>query len=344
MATYTLELSKLRDYGMVPVVRRLDLLKIRMLSRKEKRGRAPGEPDILAIDTLGHQKYITRNQLKQEYRFLSGNKISIAGLSCDREYFVMKPDNTAGFAAQIPLNCGIEGLPVNTNNRSSGDYIVYMTDTHGEIDESTFGIIPSALFRKVFYMPLNDTIRRYMGKLSSREYYPGCSRVNNNQGDWGYGYQQPQHTGGRFSGIDFAGSLGMDRHINLTKSDIDGMIEKGRKIGEQQEVTQQTPQNRQVTKPTPQINIQKPAQTTDITQQTSKYVAIGRLVNQSGALVGFVLQDSKGRTVNVNLEQMYNACSKHLVSNISAGVRADTQRKFFRGTTVSISNLKAYTI
>ena len=337
MDAYSFELDKLLAYTMLPVVRKRDILKIRLLSRQEKKNRKHGSADIVATTPFGTQFMISRDKILTEYRYLSGNKISFAGLSCNTEYIVFKPDNTNAFAVKIPLNCTVNGIEANKSKRSSGDYIVVFLDQYGEMDYNTAGVVPSAVFKKMFYMPPHEEIDKFKDRPVTRDYVPGISKNNmldntiKNVSSRSQIPNKPRDYVNELnlnpSSFNF-GDENLESSVNAQPTQLNlGGINNSDMLNAQQTPRQaiNKPLNQQV-QPSNQA-------------QSSKYTAVARLVSNNGALVGFVIANKSGKTKNLTLQQMYQACSNHLIDNVAAGVRSDTQKKFFRGTTSPLTDL-----
>lgn len=341
MGAYSFELDKVLTYGMLPVVRKRDILKIRLLTRQEKKNRKHGSADIVATTPLGTQFMISRDKILTEYRYLSGNKISFAGLSCNTEYIVFKPDNTNAFAVKIPLNCSVEGVEANKSKRSSGDYIVVFLDQYGEMDYDTAGVVPAAVFKKMFYMPPHEEINKFKDRPPTREYIPGISKDNTLEdsikqvNDMNTGYNKPRDYVNELNLNPSSFNFG-DENLESSQDSQPVQLNLGGNANNTQrnvsQMPRQAPNNAAMQSQT--YNKSNNQQT-----QTGKYTAIARLINNNGVLVGFVIANRSGKTKNLTLQQMYQACSNHLVDNVAAGVRSDTQKKFFRGTTSPLTEL-----
>lgn len=308
MEAYTIELDKILSKGMLPVVRKRDILRARTLSRDEKKDIERGGPDILVTSPSGQKYMMHRAELLKSYTYLDGKKISMAGWSSSREYIVARLDNTNALAMMVPLNCTAEvgGAKANQSKRSAGDYIVGLVDESGSIDKETVGIIPAAMFKKMYYMPPNEVITRNL-RGSNKLYNPFGNKVN---------YSRPQEKPSKT--IDFTKQLGLD---------MDAFDFGDKEIAKQPA--------KQVN--TGNMNMAKPKQ-----ESQYKYIATGRLINQSGETIGFIIQNKTGQTKDISKAQMMELCRKKLVSNIMLGVKSDTGTQYLRGNNIRLEMLPTY--
>lgn len=307
METYTMELDKILSKGMLPVVRKRDILKARTLSREEKRELERGGADILVTSPSGTQMMMKRADIIKQYTYLDGKKISMAGWSSSKEYIIAKLDNTNAFAMMVPLNCtaNVNGTKANAAQRKSGDYIVCLADSSGNIDESTVGVIPAAMFKKMYYMPPNEVISRHYGS-GNKTYNPNAPK------------QKSSVVSTRKQPINFTEQLGMNTE------DFDFGVEDMYKQPEKKVQSSN-------------MNMAKPEK-----ESTYKYLAIGRLVNQSRETIGFVIQNKSGATKNISKGQMMELCKKRLVSNVMLGVKSDTGKAYLRGNNIRLEMLPEY--
>lgn len=297
-----MDLDKIISKGMLPVIRKRDILKARTLSRDEKKNIERGGPDILAISPSGQKIMLRREEVIKNYTYLDGKRISMAGWNSSKQYLIARLDNSDAVAMMVPLNCtaNVNGIKANNAKRSTGDYIVGLIDGAGSIDQSTIGIIPSAIFKKMYYMPPNDVITRNL-RGNNKLYTP-------------YRQKPPAKN----TEISFTKQLGIDAES----------IDFGDSILEKQPVKPVNNTN---------MNLAKPKQET-----TYKYMATGRLVNQSGETIGFIIQNKAGQTKEISKGQMMELCKRKLVSNIMLGVKSDTGTHYLRGNNIRIEMLPTY--
>ncbi len=356
---YQFDLDSVTQKGMIPVVRIRDIIRVHLLSYNEKKNIQRGGPDVVAVTPSGQKLRMHRSDIVNKYTYLSGKKISMIGWKSSRNYTVMRIDSTNAFAMMVPSNCTVQinGLNANSSGRKKCDYIVALADSTGGIDKSTLGIIPNAVFKKMFYMPPNDVISRNIGKGhklfgsgpgGKEERVPVPSSPTQS-----WGSEQS------YEGMDFVGQLGMNTDImnsstsiNDSDSDDDFGINDlyttphSKKINfdkaPQPQRTQAQPRQQSHVKPQVQQaqQIQQPKQPSQ--PQQYKYIAIGRLVNSDNVLIGFVIQAKTGETRNITINQMKGICQKKLVSNITLAVNTQTGREYLRGNNIRIESLPLY--
>lgn len=371
MNAYNINIQDVTSKGMIPVIRKRDILRVRMLSHSEKKGIARGAPDIIATSPSGVQKMLSRSEVVQNYRYLSGKKISLAGWKSSSEYTIYKQDNTPSLAMMIPSNCtvNVNNVMANQSGRKGADYIVALADPSGNPIITTIGIIPSAMFKKMYHIPNNEVIQRNKGKghkLSVKgpggEQERGYSRKQRqNQVQ---NRQQLQRPPVRQSNqINYAKDLNMDtasldfgdgdmystptqqtspvkpmrREVQQTR--VPTQIQNRTQPVQKQPVQRQ-PVQRQPVQGQPVQNRQQQQQP----QNTYRYIATGRLFNSQMQLVGFIVQNQQGQTKNVTTNQMIGLCEKRLVANIMLARQGEDGKIYLRGNNIRIESLPSYNI
>lgn len=357
MDTYSIDIKDVVNRGMIPVVRKRDILRVRIMSSEEKKGLPRGSPDIVAISPSGTQITMSRSEVVKNYSYLSGKKISLAGWKSSNEYTIFKPDNTQAFAMMVPLNCTtlVNGKEANKSGRKNADYIIVLADDSGEPMMQTLGIIPSAMFKKMYHMPNNDVIQRNKGK-GHKLFGKGPGGEEERLPQYNNVQQEPIAKISQVplkqkfakqplkqKPIDFAGEL------NLDTSSLD--------FGDSDMYTENTPQSKMPKHDMNMVTASRPLRTQPLQTQAQtqqqpqaqqhneyKYMAIGRLINQSGQLVGFVIQNKQQDTRNITLAQMMGLCEKRLVSNIMVTRQAETGKAYLRGNNIRIESLPSYNI
>lgn len=369
MNMYTFNLSDVINSGMLPVIRKRDIVRAKVIRKAEKEQRQLNG-DIMLTEPSGRVRVTTRKDIISTYTYLNGKKISISGWEYDKEYMIFKLDSSSGFAMMVPLNCTIEvgNRRANSSNRKGADYIIAMANANGEIDQDTIGIIPSALFKKMFYFPPNEIIQKNIGKGHKLfGYGPGGEEERASQYQGVNTSKQGRHLRqslqkqpryieeetARTRPKDFSSQMGIDT------STIDFGIAQayGTDAARQGEVKPQGLNGGQhqgnwsrrklsdvSSKQARQLR--QPAQSVQTAQRQSiaPYTAIGRLINQSGQVVGFVIQKNTGQTAKITLEQMKDICSKHLVTNVMITLNPTNNSYFLRGNNIRLETLPAYPI
>lgn len=156
-----LTIDKIGNRAMIPVLRRREILKARVLTANEKKGLPKGSPDILALSPLGQRGVLDRNDVMKNYRYLKGTRIYLSGWRSGREYIIMRMDKTPAAAIMVPPGHVIK---VNNTIAKSGSYIVCLLDSSGSIDRATASVISKKMFRKMFTIPPNDIINKHKNK------------------------------------------------------------------------------------------------------------------------------------------------------------------------------------
>ena len=313
MGVANLDLSKILERGMIPVVRKRNIVKARLLPRSEQ---GANGIDIILTSPSGVKTSINRKTLISRYTYLNGGKISLAGWRSSKEYTVCALDNTNGLAMLVPLRykLKVNGRIVNGGKRKVGDYIVVDVGEDGRMIQDTIGVLPSSLFKKMYYIPPNEIINRHSRHRKSQF---------NNQSTASCPATKPNNVKEAF---DFGDSDIYKQHdMHMEKSTINyskPVIDKQQYHSE--------PKTNQSDNSSIHINY--------------KYIAVGRLINSRGELVGFVIQTKDGKSTNITKEQMINACKKKLVSNIMVATRPENGAIFLRGNNIRIENLPSYRI
>lgn len=329
MGQYEIDLDEILSKGMIPVIRKRDIIKARILSIDEKKSAGRESLEIFVTSPLGHSYTMSKEDLINNYTYLNGRRINISGWKSTKERMVYRIDETAFLAIQIPINCTVDvnNKQVNKSISTVGEYIVAYQNNDGGPDPDKLGVITSAMFKKMFYMPPNDVITR----------------------NYGQGYKDfiPNESGNihKEKGMDFVTPLGMgDFRLytladdSMDTSELEQTIQKpAQRPAKQTQQTQQTMKN----KPVSRISIDKLREIPE-QQKEVRYSAIGRLIDAGGSIIGFVIQNKKGEYRSVTKVEAMELSKQHLIDNISVGVKADTGKSFLRGNGIKISDLRAY--
>lgn len=300
----TLDLGDILAKGMIPVVRRRHIVKIRVPSRSQLAG-VKNTNIISGITPCGVKVNIHRNDLIDNYTHINGAAISLAGLQSDRDYIVVKKDNTPAFAMLVPVNCTVVvgGKRANAHKRKVGDYIVADQAESGLPDTSAVGIIPAAMFKKMYYMPPNEIISKHRNS-KNRLFRPEVE-------------------------------IRSERDTAATE------LEKAMKAAANAGVLNISERDKRDINKNRQSNIYENNKSTD----GYTYIATGRLLNTDNQLVGFVIQHIKtGETRNITTGQMMALCKDRKVSNIKLGKKTDTGKFYLSGNNIRISMLPPYNV
>lgn len=323
--TYILSMNDIVNKGMIKAVRKRDIIKARVLSLKEKRELENGAPDIEAITPSGQKLMITRKRLISDYTYLSGRKISLAGWKSNKYYTVMRFDNTNCLVMMVPSNCTTElnGVKANKSGRKMPDYIVALEDASGGIDSSSLGIIPSAMFHKMFYIPQQEIIIKHRNsghKLfgttkSSKE---NRARTVTPDSSLSTMRRQPKNILNN-EGRNQVIKNNMQENINREAAIQRMQAERAARIKEQQYQQRVAQQE----------------------QPKYKYRAVARLVDISGNLKGLRIQSISGEMKELTLRQVAELCRKKQVMNVMLSHNPATGKSFLRGNGIRIEDLPA---
>lgn len=157
--------EQLRKEMFIPVIRKREILKAKILSRaeKEKMDIHNGSNDVMVVSPLGKEELINRKEVINKYVYLNDRRVRLAGWKSSRQYMIARDDNTPAVALMMPSNYYIE---INNKKIGKGKYIIAYLDDQGNIDINSIGSIDKSLFRKMFYMPNNEMLYKYNGTKS----------------------------------------------------------------------------------------------------------------------------------------------------------------------------------
>lgn len=301
-------LSSLPDDLFMPVIKKVDIVSARILSRQEREqlNVQRGGADVLIETPSGRSMLITRNQLIENYRLLNGGKIKLSSWKNGVNYLIMKPANSNAFALMVPRKYAIV-LDNNVSNSVGmpGVYVVCDSSEDGSIDKSSAHVVDRILFRKMYNMPQNDIIARFSHRGQLKKGNNIVRDINVNV---------------RPSNVD-------GNNVNMHLSNIDSNNVKGEKSVAVKEGLNFS--NNRVIKE----------------EGDGRYfTAIGKLVNNDGKIVGFVVRDKKGNTRNVTKVEMLRLCENRLVDNIVAVYKEGTNTRYLRGNGIKIEDLPSYRV
>lgn len=284
-----------------------DIYKVTILGKQSRKGIvAPGAGDVKMLSVLGQTGYITRKQLASEFTHVSGRKIALATLKNDKPYIVVRQCVERYKAMKIPDNCiGIfKGRQVN-----KGSYAVLKTDDSGNIDSNTLAIVSSTVFRKMFKIPMQNIINKYMNKPNKSKnltiFNKPISRVkhfNNPNGNMNTNTVKPR--------------------VNLADIGINpGNINIGRNTNAKVTETETSEQA--------------------VKKSNYRFRVVAKLLStqENKKLVGFSLEDLKDGTVRpYRLPQVTALCDKKLVENMIL-VTKENGTRYLKGNGIIIEQL-----
>ena len=314
MSREQINFKDIPDKLFIPAVKVRDIVKARPLSIKEKKSKSMhGAPDIVIEPFIGIPYMITKEQLVTNFVYTSGKIIKASGWEHTKKYVVYRKDNSEVLVMKVPLESSIiiGGKVANNKTRKSGDYIVCLQNPDGSINRDSACIVPSALFKKMCYIPINDVISKYRGKMSpnfsikklidSRE-----SRSINN-----------------YNKVNIS---------NTMNSDMSGLMNDNARF------KPNTSRIRNVQKDQPARTVQNLNQNYNNYNQTAKYEVICQLHNEYGQRVGFVIKANNGDTRKITKDIAIKLAGERKLKNVelvSDGVR----ELYLRGNGIRLDDL-----
>lgn len=157
---YYMNIEDIPAEAFMECIRVKDIVKARILTRKEKIKLNRGQEDVLCRSAGGLQYFITRGQMKSEYRHMNNEKISLSKMETGKETGIYRNDGTLAFAILIP-----KGVRAIHKGREipSGYYIICYGTSEGLIDRSRIEVMTPLVFRKTCVMKPSEIINRNLG-------------------------------------------------------------------------------------------------------------------------------------------------------------------------------------
>lgn len=168
--TITVNFNKYTGNAFIDAIKTKDIALVRILDKKTKQAMniSNGSPDVEIIRASGEKGMISRKDLVTNYTYMSGHKIKIAYMKNNSTYRVMCRCNKPYKVMFTPNNMNAY---VNGKLAQGGVYVVAPINKTGQADFSRCTIMSSKLFRKQFTIPMQDVIKRNIGKRGSSSYY-----------------------------------------------------------------------------------------------------------------------------------------------------------------------------
>lgn len=140
----------------------VDVCQVKIMTKAQRKELAHGEPDVIITSAIQGRSRISRRQLAENFVFINNKKIRLAILREDRVYTVKRYCNVPCKAFKLPSN--VVGVCNGRKITDKGAYIVAQVGADGNIDRSTFKVMSSDNFRKLFKIPEQEVITRNRGK------------------------------------------------------------------------------------------------------------------------------------------------------------------------------------
>lgn len=310
-----LNYESLPDRIFVPAIKVRDIVRARPMSIQEKRDRAEnkrGGADIIIMPVIGEPYLITRGELKEYFRYTNDREINPRGWKASKQYIVYKEDETEIRVLQIPTTTiiNIGKRKVNSTNRKNGEYIVCLLDENGQIDRAHPYIVNSAIFKKLCYIPMNETIEKHIGNKSRHfslrklvDRYSNTNRMDSQSG---------------FSD-DTAEALS---NINIKKNQQkfkENTVKKPVKLYGETFKTQLIPKGNPV-------------------RQEIKYTIISQIHDEFGKRIGFIIQAPNGDTRKITKDKAIELGIKKKLINAEV-VQESGRETYLRGNNYKLDEL-----
>lgn len=156
----TVRFADIPDKAFVKVHKKREIVRVRLLTPKEKHSMPRGSFDVLMQSATGDKKLVDRNVVLSAYRYPNGKSIDMHDWSNKKSYVLMRNTNQPALGMLIPSDMIVD-LNGRTTNQNSKTYIVGEIDSTGNINRSTVRVISGELFRKMFTVDPSDIIDKY---------------------------------------------------------------------------------------------------------------------------------------------------------------------------------------
>lgn len=145
------EYTKIPDSSFITVEKVRDILKVRVLSVKERKEKKAGVNNILATNAFGEKRLLDRATLLKRYTNPDGSKIRLITWDSVKEHIVVSRDSSLAAGMYIPrgYTLTINSKPVNIC-KNGNVYIICPLDSNGAISRRHAKIISKADFRKMY--------------------------------------------------------------------------------------------------------------------------------------------------------------------------------------------------
>ena len=157
---YYMNIEDIPEEALMECVRIRDIVKARILTRREKQQLNRGSGDVLCTSKGGLQYFITREQVTEEYRYLDSKKVKLFNWEAGKEVELYRNDSTMAYAILLPKGvralCGGKEIP-------SGYYVVCYATQEGIANRTKIDVVNPSDFRKMFVMRPNEIINRNKG-------------------------------------------------------------------------------------------------------------------------------------------------------------------------------------
>lgn len=318
--TLNINLLDIPNKSYFRAIRARNIVKFKLLTNQEKINMPNGSDDVLIKSAFNEKYTISRQELVQRYKYLSGKKIKLAGIKAGIEYNAFVTDNTEVRYLIIPDNS--RGL-VRNNIVKSGMIIAYLSDESGNLSEN-FGVMNINTFKKMCVTPFTDKIRRNannktkVSRLWERKQYlsnnRNNTRTNNTTMNFGLNTEE-------FNRLDY-----QNRNNNRQSQAVqpNGLNNQKINLNMQNNMSNRQPDN---------------------VKHIYKYIATKRIVDNNGKLIGFVIMNRNNNVKQIDLRTIAIMCSNKEIKNLTLVNKVDeithVSKSFIRGNGIKIEDLEA---
>lgn len=311
-----IDAGKIPDEGYIRAIRIRNIVNFRLMNKDEKA--SPGCPDVIVESLFGEKRIITRNDLIDNYVFITGKKISIAGVKRNVYYKAMAPDNTEVFYLIVPENAV---AVINNNKVPKGSVITILSNGNGELDRNSIKAMAMSTFKKMCVTPYNDRIR----KNASSKYriftiYDKKLMEKNKPNSYKIWYSK----------LKPSNSFIRDReNKNINKQRT--VQNKQRPIINNQQEIRPSVQDQAV-----QNNIQRPVNNEYI------FIAVRKIIDNNNKIIGFVLRNRKGVEKPIDFSTVIRMCEEKKIKNLMISSRTTSNggvTRYIKGNGISIDQL-----
>lgn len=308
--TITIDLNNYTGNAFIDVIKVKDIAQVRILGRNEAKNLPSGSPDVALVSLSGETRYISRQELVNNYEYLSGKKVVIPYMKNNVKYLVVGRCNIPFVAMLLPANMNaiLKGKQI-----PPGTYIVAPKNSDGSIDYAGLTAITRKMFRKMFKVPNQEVIARNMGrnnKVSQRVISKKSRRQK---------FMEP--------GRDTANIMG-NRNVFSGDMPLADMAANIDNINDATDVLTRNATSAEA----PRANTQR---------KQYPYTAVGAIYDQSNNIVAYKIQDTKGIVKDLGKNQVLAMCDKQLINNLEI-VKPDMGTPYLRGRGISLQQLPRY--
>lgn len=323
--------------GFIDAIKTRDICKIRVMTRQEKSSMPNGSPDVSVNSITGEKYMISRVQLINNFRFISGRKLMMILMHEGTVYTVQRTCNELYKAIKIPSNCNgiFKGRDIG-----NGGYLICRALQDGTPDMTTMSTISASDFRKVFRIPMQDIIQRYRGQHKKNTEFGlfnkrrARSKLTKNNIS-GTGRGTPKDELGTALNSIFPQNTQpkpqaqRQQHVNIQKPPVNNGQSLRDKL-----------RNPNAAK----LNLNKLGTTGQTTTEPKARFAVTHKVlrQQDSKLIGFMVKDNQSnKNEFATTDKMMHMCECRVVSNIMIVTHPTTGAKYLRGNGIQISQLPA---